>query len=320
VLNTGTSRRIPSTEYETVLGGLDYVQKVWRYTRDGFVAHVHVNGKSPKGLVLALIGELIGAMHGRPTILTFHAGEDQTYFPRSKAPAWAPLFRLLFALPARIICNSEAVKARICEYGVSDRKVTPIPAFSRQYLQFDRVSLGEPLEAFWHRFDHVLFSYLNIRAGYYPETLLQGFLQLRERRSDVGLVMCGMLGHREAALWERVQSLLADARLQQAVCLVDDLDHDQFLTALSRSTAFVRTPPEDGVSSSVLEALALQVPVVAARNETRPAGALMYTPTDAGELCTLLEDVIERHDEIASSIPRPEIDDTLSEEARLLTT
>ena len=30
VLNIGTSRAIPSSEYEMVLGGLDFVRKVWR--------------------------------------------------------------------------------------------------------------------------------------------------------------------------------------------------------------------------------------------------------------------------------------------------
>jgi hypothetical protein len=55
VLNIGSSRAIRSPEYETVLGGWDYVRKVWRFSRQGFVAHVHVNGASPKGFVLAIL-------------------------------------------------------------------------------------------------------------------------------------------------------------------------------------------------------------------------------------------------------------------------
>ena len=51
VLNIGSNRRVPSDEYETVLSGWDYVRKVWRFARRGFLVHMHVNGASWKGLV-----------------------------------------------------------------------------------------------------------------------------------------------------------------------------------------------------------------------------------------------------------------------------
>ena len=68
MLNIGTSRAIPSTEYETVLGGRDFVRKVWRYARQGFVVHAHANGDALKGLLLALTAELI-ALALRPALL-----------------------------------------------------------------------------------------------------------------------------------------------------------------------------------------------------------------------------------------------------------
>ena len=119
VLNIGSSRAIPSPEYETVLGAWDYVRKVWRFSRDGFVAHVHVNGASPKGFVLAILAELINLAFGRRCFLTFHAGVEQVYFPRPKYPALLPMYWVLFTLPKAIICNSEEVKSKIVEYGVN---------------------------------------------------------------------------------------------------------------------------------------------------------------------------------------------------------
>jgi glycosyltransferase involved in cell wall biosynthesis len=318
VLNTGTSRRIPSAEYVTVLGPVDYFQKVWRYTRAGFLPHVHVNGKSAKGLVLALVAELIGVANGRRAVLTFHAGEDQQYFPRAKAPSWSPAFSLLFNTAAHIICNNERVKARICEYGVPASKITPIQAFSRQYLQFERKMLHRDLELFWSRFPHVLFSYLNLRPGYHPETLLEAFARLSERRADVGLVICGVMGHADSALASRVRELLSRPELRGRVFVVDDLDHDLFLTALSRAAIYVRTPPEDGVSSSVLEALALRIPVVAAANDTRPSGVRMYPASDAEAMAAAIDDVLQNRAEVVATLPMPHIPDTLSEEARLL--
>src|SRR5687768_3689563 len=64
VLNIGTSRRIPSPEYETVMSGFDFVRKVWRYSRRGYVVHAHANGDSPTGLMLALLAELINVVTG----------------------------------------------------------------------------------------------------------------------------------------------------------------------------------------------------------------------------------------------------------------
>ena len=95
---------------------------------------------------------------------------------------------------------------------------------------------------------------------------------LVERRTDVGLVVCGVAGHMDEGVWESVQERIRAHGIEPHICTVDDLDHDAFLTALTRSTLYFRTPITDGVASSVLESLALGVPVVACENGTRPQG------------------------------------------------
>jgi glycosyltransferase involved in cell wall biosynthesis len=319
VLNIGSSRAIPSDEYETVLGAWDYVKKVWRFSRRGFVAHVHVNGASPKGFVLAIAAELINLVSGRRCFLTFHAGIDQVYFPRPKSPMLLPVFWLLFTLPRWIICNSEAVKAKIVEYGVSPDKIVPIQAFSQQYLETTTSSLPGDLEAFYRRFTHVIFCYMKIRPMFYPEATIEGFARLAAQRSDVGLVLAGIEGHMEQALWASLQKRLDQNDLRERVLLVDDLPHELFLQALARATLFLRTHVSDGVCSSVMEALALRVPVVATENHTRPSGVLTYAPEDAAGLAALLEDVLRRRAQIVEGLRPPEVRDTLAEEAALLT-
>src|SRR5262249_9562332 len=49
--------------------------------------------------------------------------------------------------------------------------------------------------------------------------------------------------------------------------------------------AYVRTPACDGVSASVLESLALGIPVIASENGTRPPGVITYSEDDAAQLC-----------------------------------
>jgi glycosyltransferase involved in cell wall biosynthesis len=319
VLNTGASRQIPSTEYETVMSGGDFVRKVWRYSRQGYLVHAHANGDSVKGMLLALTAELIAVVNGRRPVLTFHAGAIQRYFPRSHAPRLIPIFWLLFALPRRIICNNDAVRQRISGYGVPAAKIEPIPAFSREYLEFTPTPLPDKLEHFFQSRPSVVFSYLRMRPLFYPLTLVEGMARLARLRPEVGLVICGGLSHSEGDLWQQVQDLIRTHALEDRICFIEDLDHDAFLTALQRSALYLRTPITDGVASSVLESLALGVPVVACDNGTRPAGVITYPVTDAEALAATVADVIARRAEVVAAMQHVELPDTLAPEVALLT-
>jgi glycosyltransferase involved in cell wall biosynthesis len=319
VLNIGTSRTIPSDEYETVLSGFDFVRKVWRYSRNGFIVHAHANGDAIKGVALALLAEMINLATGKRCYLTFHAGAIQRYFPPEKAWWLVPVFALLFLIPRRIICNSDAVKQKIRQYGVRESKIAPIAAFSRQYLEYAPAALPPSLAGFYQRYAHVIFTYVRMRPLFFPLTLVEAFASLARRRGDVGLVLCGISGHMEEDLWADVQQRLAHHRLAERVCTIEDLDHDQFLTALQRSTVYLRTPITDGVASSVLEAMALGVPVVACENGTRPAGVITYAAEDPEQMADKLEYVIANRATILAALPHVDVPDTLAEELKLLT-
>ena len=319
VLNIGTSREIPSPEYETVLGGRDFVEKVWRFSRQGFTIHAHANGDALKGLLLALTAELIGLACGRRCYLTFHAGVIQRFFPLERSWRHAPLFWLLFAIPKRIICNSEAVKAKIQTYGARGSKIVPIPAFSRHYMEYVPATLPPHVDAFFERFAHVIFTYVRMRPLFYPLTMVDGLAELVRRRPDAGLVLCGGTGHADDGVWESVQERMRHHGLEQHICLVDDLDHDAFLTVLKRSTLYLRTPITDGGASSVLESLALGVPVVACENGTRPHGVVTYRVDDPIEMAARLEHVIAHRQCVVDTLGTMEVPDTVTDEIAILT-
>jgi glycosyltransferase involved in cell wall biosynthesis len=320
VLNIGTSRMIPSTEYETVAGGADFVRKVWRFSRQGFVVHAHANGDAIKGALLALAAMLINLAHGRRPVLTFHAGAIQRYFPRERSWRHVPLYWLLFTVPRRVICNSEVVKACIRGYGVPEEKIVPIAAFSRQYLDFSPVALPEALERFFLRHPSVVFTYIRLRHLFFPLTLIDGVAKLAARRDHVGVVLCGASGgHFEPELRRQVEARIEALGLADRLCILEDLDHDAFLTALRRSAVYLRTPITDGVASSVLESLALGVPVVACENGTRPAGVVTYPAEDSASLADAVAYVLDHRDEVVRSIAAMEVDDTVADEVRLLT-
>jgi glycosyltransferase involved in cell wall biosynthesis len=319
VLNIGTSRTIPSTEYETVLSGMDFVRKVWRYSRHGFVVHAHANGDALKGLLLALAAEVINLASGRRCYLTFHAGAIQRYFPRGKSRWLIPVFWLLFAIPRRIICNSDAVKACIAGYGVPARKIAAIPAFSRQYLEFTPVDLPPEVNAFCRRYSSIVFTYVRMRPLFFPVTLIDGMAQVFRQRGEVGLVICGMAGHADEGVRPAVDAAIARHGIADRICLLDDLDHDAFLTMLQRSALYLRTPITDGVASSVLESLALGVPVVACENGTRPPGVITYPAEDAERMAAAVEHVLANRASVVASLANVEARDTLTDEVALLT-
>jgi glycosyltransferase involved in cell wall biosynthesis len=319
VLNIGTSRTIPSTEYETVLSGGDFVAKVWRYSRAGYVVHAHANGDALKGLALAILAEVLNLARGRRCYLTFHAGAIQRYFPRHKAWHLVPAFWLLFAIPKKIICNSEAVKAHIQGYGVRADRIEAIPAFSKEYLEYTPRALPEALETFLARFPESIFTYVRIRPLFFPLTLVDGLALLATKRPGVGLVLCGVSGHMEPDLWQQVQARIAQHDLGDRVCILEDLDHDAFLTAMRRCSLYLRTPITDGVASSVLEALALGIPVVACENGTRPGGVITYPAQDAQAMADAVEYVLTNRDALLANVADVGVRDTLADEVRVLT-
>ena len=320
VINIGASRAIPSTEYETVLSGRDFLSKVWRYSRKGYTVHAHANGDAVKGLVLALVAELVNLVCGRRCFLTFHAGAIQRFFPQRQNRWLVPLYWLLFAMPRRIICNNDAVKELIAGYGISRRKIVAIPAFSRQYLETGPTAVPDVLQGFLTRYPTIVFTYLCMRPLFFPVTMVDGMAAVMARRPDVGLVICGLAGHADAGVQPEFEAAIERHGLRPRMCLLDDLDHDAFLTMLRRSALYLRTPITDGVASSVLEALALRVPVVACENGTRPEGVMTYPPTDHERLAAAVEYVLEHRAAVVSALPGVDVSDTVADEVMALTT
>jgi hypothetical protein len=202
---------------------------------------------------------------------------------------------------------------------VSRRKIVPIPAFSRQYLEFTRPALSANLEAFLRRYRHAVLAYIQMRPLFFPQTLVEGMANVMALRPDVGLIISGMAGHSDEGVRPAFESAIQRHGIGDRLCILDDLDHDAFLTVLERCALYLRTPITDGVASSVLEALALRVPVVACENGTRPAGVVTYPPADADGLASAVGHVIAHRDEVVAAIPRFHVPDTVKDEVALLT-
>jgi glycosyltransferase involved in cell wall biosynthesis len=290
VLKINENRRTKSMEYVDVQNGLDYFTKVVRFAALGYTINVHVNAESPKGYLIALVALVTGRLLFRRATVTFHGGLPQSFFPTPRSSLWHWKFRLLFKLASGILCDSTEIKLPIQGYGVSPAKIATAAGFSAHNLRFQKVSLGAETEAFLNSHHPVIFCYLSFRPEYRLDVLRKGMKLFQEKYPRTGFIWLGFPRKElpEAQDYISTFSLNQDASL----LLLGTLNHDEFLTLLLRCRMQLRTPACDGVSASVLESLALGVPVVASENKRRPVGTMTYAELDPVDMCEKLENVL----------------------------
>lgn len=300
VLKINEGRQIKSPEYVDVQSGPDYLKKIAWFAFRGYRLNVHVNGMSKKGYGLALAAALMARLAGQPALITFHGGLAQDYFPRRERSLARSAFQVLFSLAGDIACDSQPIREAIVEYGVRPEKVQSIATFSPQYLEFVPRALPDAVETFLNHHPRVLVSYVSFRPEYRLDVLREGMRRYRGQDPGAGYIWLGFPPKELPAAEEFVRQWPEDERA--SLLLLGNLDHDQFLTLLSRSYIYLRTPACDGVAASVLEALALGVPVVASANGRRPAGVVTYEDADVADMVAKLVYVREHYAQVKAGL------------------
>ena len=161
-----------------------------------------------------------------------------------------------------------------------------IPAFSLTRLR-PAERPPEDVTAFALTHGPLLVCVAILRREYDLPTLLQAFRDLRKQHAAAGLVIVG--GGQDEA---RVRELIELWQLGGAVLLTGWVTHETCLAIIREADLFVRTTLYDGDASSVREALALGVPVVASRTDFRPAGPTLFTPGDPDSLHAALVETL----------------------------
>lgn len=313
VLKINENRQVKSPEYVDVQDGKDYVWKVFCHALRGYRLNVHVNGWSKKGYILALIAAIAGRVVFRPALVTFHGGLSQAYFPRydSRRLYWA--FKLLFHLAGGVACDDVPIKDAIVRYGIDPRKIATIETFSSQYLDFTPARFEDRVESFLRNHDPVFFCYVSFRVEYRLEVLREAMAKFRAMHPRSGFIWLGFPEKEMPAVGEFVAPWPESER--ESLLLLGNATHDEFLTLLSRSKICIRTPACDGVAASVLESLAIGVPVVASENGRRPAGVITYEENDPNDLVAKLEYTLANFERVKQSLQGAEMDDNVGKMA-----
>lgn len=302
VLKINENRMVRSPDYVDVQDAWDYLAKIVRFALCGYRLNVHVNAMSKKGYLLALVAAMIGRLTFRPVVLTFHGGPPQDYFPRPDSWRYHQAFHLLFRSARRIACDSLEIKQAMESYGIKPQKIAYIASFSPRYLTFTPTHLPMEVEEFLSERRPVFLSYLSFRPEYRLDVLREGMKRFQERYPAAGFIWVGFLDRELSGARAFVRSWAEKDR--RSLLLLGNLAHDDFLTLLTRCSAYLRSPACDGVCASVLEAVALGVPVVASENGRRPAGVITYRDRDAADMCAKMLYVIENYSEVRAYAAR----------------
>jgi glycosyltransferase involved in cell wall biosynthesis len=305
VMNLNENRRVRSPAYIDVQNGWDYLFKVVRAVRDGCAIHTRVNAESTDLYILAFMAMFLARLWGRPALLTYGGGHQQTYFPAPHMSLRFLAFSLLFRLPNRIYCNSEAVRRVILTTGISPERVVAIPHTSAYYAELVPSPLPPDVERFFAAHEGVIFSYVCFRKEFVLDFLAEAIRRFRVMYPKIGFLWLGP--------WEvempKMKEFLHAQGLEDAVFSMGSVPHEMFLNILSHSLAYIRTPMTDGVCSSVLESLKLKIPVLASDNGTRPQGTDLWQDGDVQSLLNLMVEIVEHREQVVARIPTIVLED-----------
>ncbi len=311
VINIGESRRNKSLGCIDVQNYLDYIMKNIKFLIKGYIIYNHVDGCSWKGFVLTITSQVLSVFFLRPTFLSFHAGLNQHCFKEGKW-VYSAMAKIVFKMSKKIICNSEEVKRRILEFGIDEERIFPISCFSHQYLNFKETIYNEQYE-FIRKRSPLLFTYVFFRDEFTIDILIESIKKLLERYPELGLIIAGSTKGSE-----EISHLISKLGIKEHIFFAGDISHDNFLSLLSKSDLYIRTHLNDGVCSSVLEALSLGVPVVASYNEMRPKSVLTFRGGDEEDLYKKIRYALENLKKIKGRLEYIQLRDTFKEELAVL--
>jgi glycosyltransferase involved in cell wall biosynthesis len=186
---------------------------------------------------------------------------------------------------SQIVCVNAEIAQAVSRLGVPESVLEIVPAF----LPFEKpgADLPENVHRWIDSHSPVLSTAMFFRPEYGFELLLDATAELRKLHPSVGCVVMGDGQHHEQALAQ-----VETAGLREAVLLTGDLDHEVCLGVMAHSDVFVRPTFMDGDSTSVREAVALGVTVVASNVGTRPEGTVLFEVGDKARLVEGIEQVL----------------------------
>jgi len=261
VLDIGESRHQPRPECLGTRHGLDFAAKLLWHAAGQWILHLHTSGHNVSSWLGALACATAGLLNGRKTILSLGSGLAPEWI-RGAGPVMRQVVRLTLALTGVIVCRNARSRAALAALGVPAGKIVVLSGFYG-LGPTETTAVPPPVEEFLKAHSPVIGAVASIGPEYGLPLVAEAAARLRRAYPRLGLLLMGPAG------FER-------ADLDGSLLLAGQLPHDTALAVMRRMSVFVRPTYFDGDASSVREALALGVPVVASDTDFRPEGVIVF--------------------------------------------
>jgi glycogen(starch) synthase len=275
VLDIGESRRQRRPECLTASNALDFAAKLLWHAARQYVIHLHTCGHNVSSWLAAIACAMAGLCNGRKTALSLGSGLAAEWLQEARVFTRL-IARTALALTGVVICRNERTRAALAALGVPAEKLVVLSGFYG-LGPIGPGSVPPRVEDFLRRHSPVVGALASIGPEYGIPLVAEAASRLRKAHPRLGLLLIGPAG------FER-------SDLDGSLMVAGELPHDAVLAAMRRVNVFVRPTYFDGDASSVREALALGVPVVASDTDFRPDGVILFR---RGRVDDLTDKIVE---------------------------
>jgi glycogen(starch) synthase len=273
VLDIGSRRRERRPGCLPVRGPVEFAAAVLAHARRGFIPHLHTNGHNRRSWIVTFGCTSAALAGGRRAVVSLGSGRMPDFLATA-SPTLRTLARTALAMAGAVIVRNERARAALHALGVRAAKVVVLPGF----YGVAQEEIGQPaaeLQQWRHAHAPLLGAIATRGPEYGLALLIDAAARLRARHPRLGVVLLG-------------PDELEDG-CPPWVLPLGEQNRPALLAAMQQLDVFVRPTYFDGDASSVREALALGVRVVASDTDVRPDGVWRFPPGDADALAESLE-------------------------------
>lgn len=277
VLDIGTTRRRRRPECLPVRNPVEFAGRILAHAARQYLLHLHTNGHNVKSWLITLACATAGILNGRKTLVSIGSGLAPDFIEQSGWPMRLAIRAALLGMGA-VICRNERARATIVGLGIAAEKVAIVPGFYG-VRTFGRPVIPGQIEEFLRGHSPILAAIASSGPEYGIPLFLEVARHLRSVHPRLGVLLIGP---------QRFDGQGLDGDLLAA----GELPHDAVLAIMPKVTVFVRPTYFDGDASSVREALALGVRVVASDTDFRPEGVVLFRRGEVADLTATIARVL----------------------------
>ena len=278
VLDIGARRRERRPGCIPATGPLGLATTILSHVRRGFTPHVHTNGHNRRSWLVLLGCAAVAAAGGRRAVVSLGSG-SMPAFVEAAGPSMRALAHAALSAVSAVIVRNHRARETLQAFGVPPQKLVVLPGFYGVAAE----EIGRPsadVASFRRQHDPLIGAISSLGPEYGIALLLDAAARLRPKYPRLGLVLLG-------------PDRLDDGCPRWALP-VGECERPALLAAMQMLDVFVRPTYFDGDASSVREALALGVRVVASDTDFRPEGVGRFPCGDADALAGAIEASLAR--------------------------